>query len=238
MGLRSKTVSVAGALAGLALFSQAPEFTQQYRQRIGGAVDELKVVVADFDRDAAASQMTREEALGELTTSADPFARDRGRSMTRTVGRFDRLQNQQTLLEGAHPFTRPLFVLQNPDRHVLTGAWEIFEPAVPLTIAGLVYGGAGGLLFLGFTRAGIAANRRRKRRKTDRKLAEQIKREHAGKGGDGGSFAGRPAPSGQTTNQPAYDGPTVVPGEVLQRRIDQVLTGVRSARAADNDEDR
>ena len=72
MGLRSKTVSAVGALAGLALFSQAPEFAQQYRQRIGGAVDELRIVVADFDRDAATSQMTRDEALDELTGSGEP----------------------------------------------------------------------------------------------------------------------------------------------------------------------
>lgn len=232
MGLRSKSVSAVGLFAGLALFSQAPEFAQQYRQRIGGAVDELKVVVADFDRDAAASQMTRDEALGKLAASQDPFARDRGRSMTGTLNRFERLRRQQSWLEGADAFTRPLFVLRNPDRHVLTGAWEIFEPAVPLTIAGLAYGGAGGLLFLGFTRAGIAANRRRKRRKTDRKLQAQIERERAGgakaekAAGENPSALAQPS-AAQPPNAPAgrsWPGEAaVVPGEVPQRRIAKVL---------------
>jgi hypothetical protein len=34
-------------IAGL-LGSQGPEFAQQYRQRIGGALDELKRIVADL----------------------------------------------------------------------------------------------------------------------------------------------------------------------------------------------
>jgi hypothetical protein len=39
-------------IAGL-VGSQGPEFAQQYRQRIGGALDELKRIVADFDDEAA-----------------------------------------------------------------------------------------------------------------------------------------------------------------------------------------
>ena len=89
MGLRSKTVTIASAAAGLAIFSQAPEFAQQYRQRIGGAVDELKTVVVDFDKDAANSQLSRSRALNKLTSSSEQFARDRGQSMTKTIGRFE-----------------------------------------------------------------------------------------------------------------------------------------------------
>lgn len=31
------------------LFSQAPEFAQQYRQRLGGAIDELTTSIQSFD---------------------------------------------------------------------------------------------------------------------------------------------------------------------------------------------
>ena len=37
-----------GVLGGF-LASQGPEFSQQYRQRLGGAIDELNRVVARFD---------------------------------------------------------------------------------------------------------------------------------------------------------------------------------------------
>jgi hypothetical protein len=39
-------------LIGIAA-SQVPEFAQQYRQRLGGAIDELARVIGEFDSDAA-----------------------------------------------------------------------------------------------------------------------------------------------------------------------------------------
>ena len=41
-----------GLLCGLAA-TQAPEFAQQYRQRLAGAVDELSRIVNQFDAEAA-----------------------------------------------------------------------------------------------------------------------------------------------------------------------------------------
>ena len=41
-----RAIAVAGGLAGAAGLSQFPEFSQQYVQRLGGAVDELTAVVA------------------------------------------------------------------------------------------------------------------------------------------------------------------------------------------------
>ena len=57
MVLRAFLVSF-GIVSG-AGFSQFPEFSQQYLQRLGGAVDELSTVVSDFDRSAATFGMTR-----------------------------------------------------------------------------------------------------------------------------------------------------------------------------------
>ena len=50
-------VSLTGGLAA----SQAPELAQQYRQRLGGALDEITQVVADFDADAAQNGLRRDE---------------------------------------------------------------------------------------------------------------------------------------------------------------------------------
>ena len=43
-------------------FSQAPEFAQQYRQRLGGALDELTAIVQRFDQDAARAGLDRRRA--------------------------------------------------------------------------------------------------------------------------------------------------------------------------------
>ena len=55
---------VIGLLLGFVL-SQTPEFAQQYRQRLGGAVDELQRIVLQFDDDVrAAPAMTGRRRCG------------------------------------------------------------------------------------------------------------------------------------------------------------------------------
>jgi len=49
-------------LTGL-IGSQGPEFGQQYRQRLGGALDELNRIVSEFDEEARGQDLTRAEAL-------------------------------------------------------------------------------------------------------------------------------------------------------------------------------
>ena len=74
-----------GLVGGLALgvaLSQFPEYAQQYTQRLGGAVDELRVITSDFDRAAAQSGLTREQALARYQQSPDQFLTGRGRAMT------------------------------------------------------------------------------------------------------------------------------------------------------------
>lgn len=172
MGLRSKSLTITAAAAGLAALSQAPEYAQQYRQRIGGAIDELRTVVADFDNDAAASGLSRDRALDQMLRSSERFPRDRGESMIRTVTRFETLSAQKLAMDNAHPITRPLFVLRNPDAQVMQGAWEDFTPAVPLTSSGAVYGGIGALIAVILARLGIGTTRVAGRRRADRRLAK------------------------------------------------------------------
>lgn len=143
--VRSAVVLVLVAL-GVAVASQAPEFAQQYRQRLGGAVDELARVVAAFDADAARNGLARREALETYARVPDAFLNDRGRTMSAHIARLNRLTTQRTHLDAAPPLLRPGLVLRTPDRDLIRATLASFEPAVPLTQAGAVYGGAGGTL--------------------------------------------------------------------------------------------
>ncbi|MEZ5870704.1 MAG: DUF2937 family protein [Nitratireductor sp.] len=153
------------SLTGLAVFSQAPEFAQQYRQRLGGAVEELRVVVADFDADASRSSMTREEALSEMKSDDAPFVRDRGTSMGEVIDRFGSLERQLGQIDRTPSLARPLVVMQSPDRRIVSDAWQVFEPAVPLTIGGGVWGGAG--FVLGFLTIWLTRKASRRLRRND-----------------------------------------------------------------------
>lgn len=146
MALVRRAIIVVVAAAGGATGSQLPEYSQQYRQRLGGALDEMRQVVADFDADAQASGLSRDEALATYGQSIEPFLRDRGLTMTQLIQRHDNLLRQWTALEQARPLERPLVVLRYPDERVARGAMRDYEPAAPLTAAGLVWAGLGVLL--------------------------------------------------------------------------------------------
>lgn len=155
------------AAAGGLAAAQAPEFAQQYRQRLGGALDEVRQVVADFDADARRNDLTRETALQSFRASDQAFLRDRGNSISRVIAREERLQEQQARLESAPPLMRPVVVLSAPDRQVVAGAWRTYEPALPVTPAGLAWAALGFLLFGGavsLARQVTAITRRRRRR--------------------------------------------------------------------------
>ena len=192
MGVTSKTITLAFAGAGLALFSQAPEFTQQYRQRLGGAVEELKAVVDDFDRDASRSSLKREQALDEMLKSPTPFSRDRGRSMSGTLARFENLSQQLQGMDRADSVVRPLLVLRAPDIQVVQGAWRSFNPAVPLNTPGLVYGGIGALILAFLARMGIGSARAVRRRRATMvqgtgKIGDTVAASQAATSGAGGA---------------------------------------------------
>ena len=61
-----RILALAGGIAGAVALSQFPEFSQQYVQRLSGAVDELRAVTFAFDTAAKVGGLSREEALGAI----------------------------------------------------------------------------------------------------------------------------------------------------------------------------
>lgn len=136
--------------------SQAPEFAQQYAQRLGGAVDELRAIVQNFDQDAAREGLTREAGLQRLEGSTDGFVMRRGRSLRGTVERYERLQAQQAAMTTPDAVSRVVALAKGYDAGIARRAMDDFRPAVPVTLEGLFFGLAG---FLGgaLAGAGLAA---------------------------------------------------------------------------------
>lgn len=146
-----RALTLAGGITGAAGLSQFPEFSQQYAQRLGGAVDELSRVVADFDADAAKHGLSRAAALEDLAQGG-AMGVARAETIARTIERHDRLSADLEALEGAGPFTRAYLAARMTDRDVAQRAMENFKPAVPATLEGAVFAGVGfltGLFVLG-----------------------------------------------------------------------------------------
>jgi len=132
------TLALIGALGG----SQAPEFSQQYTQRVGGAADELQSVVDRFESDAARSGLTRDEAVSEME-GANGFAGGQGRRMRETIDRYERLSDLYARLQAAGPFERTWIVMRDPDPRILERTLADYRPAVPTTVDGAAHAASG-----------------------------------------------------------------------------------------------
>jgi hypothetical protein len=145
--------------------SQAPEYTQQYSQRLAGAVDELSAIIGQFDADAAEFGLTRQEGLERYGASTDAFLAERGTSMQAIVDRHARLSEQLAELRGAPPTERLFELARYFDTDVGAATLEDFRPAL-LTIEGLghaLVGLAGGfVVFWLATGLAVAPFRRRR----------------------------------------------------------------------------
>ena len=139
----ARTLALIFGLAFAGTASQAPEFAQQYRQRLGGAIDELARIVAAFEADARDFGITRSEALARLTGNADPLVARRGTRMADTISRLESLQEQRAAMGGAGPFARMAIIVRDADTPLAEATARDYEPAVPLTTEGLVSAGAG-----------------------------------------------------------------------------------------------
>ena len=145
------------AVAGVA-FAQLPAFIQQYLQRLGGHVDEAQL------------------SLVQITTNASVRTLDAPARQVLTVSleqRVSALESGEQAISGASASVRPFIFMRELDTDIAMATLRAFEPAVPLSSAGLIYGlagiGAGWLLYeLLKVSAGLVVRRRRTRPVGDR----------------------------------------------------------------------
>lgn len=152
-----------GLLLGFA-FSQVPEFMQQYRQRLGGAIDELGRVVAQFDAETRAQSLSRDAGIARLRGNADPLAQARGVDIEAAIERRHRLEAQQSDFESAGPVSRFWVFAERLDPDLAGRTYAIFQPAVPVSSSGFAAGACG--LVLGYGGTSMMASPFRRRRRT------------------------------------------------------------------------
>jgi len=140
-----RRLAVAIGLLFTLLGMQAPEFAQQYRQRLAGRIDELTRVVADFDADATRHALSPEAAIEQLKANPDPLARDRGDAAQADKARLLRLQAGLAALKDPARGLRLWVFAESFDPEVASRALADFEPAAPVTVEAFVVGGIVGL---------------------------------------------------------------------------------------------
>ena len=120
-------------VAGAVLFSQAPEFMQQYLQRLGGHLAEARRQLAQFEDVARQAGRTLQELVAQYATNADPTVVGMGRLMGDIETRVSALSVSEAALRDASVWGRPFVFLRHLDSEIASGTAGVFKPAVPTT---------------------------------------------------------------------------------------------------------
>jgi len=99
---------------------------------LGGSIDELRIIVQNFDQDAARSKLDRTQALGLMEKNAEPFIRDQAGRMKENTARLNRLQEQQVALKIGGSLNRILIVAFNSDPQLYQRTQEDFQASLRL----------------------------------------------------------------------------------------------------------
>lgn len=138
-----RIINIAGGVAFGIVLSQVPEFSQQYHQRLGGAVDELRAVTQEFNTAAEKAGLNQEQALQSFDTSQDMFLTQRGTDMQATFKRYERLKTHLAGIENTGPFEQIVPMIKYIDPQLAQNTYQNYKVAVPITAAGFIYAGAG-----------------------------------------------------------------------------------------------
>ena len=152
-GLLDRVLCVCGAV----IFSQLPEFMQQYLQRLEGHLDEARLQVDRFKEAAAQSGMTLDQLVAGAAQNSDPAMGRLGGVIRTTLARLDDLSVADAALRQASVWSRPFVFLRHADWGIAKATWAIYRPAVPTTPEGFMYAGLGMVLVLALYHLGIKA---------------------------------------------------------------------------------
>jgi hypothetical protein len=133
---------------GAVIFSQAPEFMQQYLQRLGGHLDEARLTLSHFKDAAAQAGMTLNQLIASAGQNPDPSMRNIGGVVQGAATRVDQLAAADAALRGASAWSRPFVFLAHIDWGITRATWAIYRPAVPTTPEGFVYAAMGMIIAL------------------------------------------------------------------------------------------
>lgn len=139
-------VHILFALICAAALSQFPAYFDQYKQRLGGALDETEAQLQALDERAAAQDMARYDYIRHFQDNPDDVVRKEGDAMLALIARQQWLRDAKARLDGASDFMILIETAFHLDPKIAENAMKDFVPALPLSIAGAFHAFIGFLL--------------------------------------------------------------------------------------------
>jgi hypothetical protein len=129
---------------GALLFSQAPEFMQQYLQRLGGRLDEAHRHFEDVRSVALQAGITVDLHAQTLDSGSQGLAN----LLRLSSERVEYLKIAELSLRNASVITRPFVFFRYLDLDTARGVLNVYKPAIPTTFEGLTYALVGMIFML------------------------------------------------------------------------------------------
>ena len=133
--LLDRALCVLGAVS----LSQAPEVFQQYLQRLGGNLDEARLVLARYESVARESGITLAQLVEATRAQASAPVAKLGGLIIEAQNRVEALASAELSLRLASVWTRPFVFFSHYDYGIVRGTWAAYKPAVPVTTEGAIY---------------------------------------------------------------------------------------------------
>jgi hypothetical protein len=116
-----------------------PSFIAQYRQRLGGRLDQVRADLSLFQEIANRYHGGSLEKLIEAhLASADRTFHDEGIAIKTMVETAQRLEQAVSALN-ADLVHQLLYLLRHGEAQIARPTWDVFQPAFPLTIESVVF---------------------------------------------------------------------------------------------------
>lgn len=135
--------TLAFGLLGAAILSQAPEFAQQYLQRLAGAADELTAQVEALDTRAANQNLNRYDYIRRFLANQDSAIQAEGQALSDLLARERDVRIALEAIRTAPIFLFPWTAMTHMDP---VTAWRTagdYKPAMPLTATGALHAAVG-----------------------------------------------------------------------------------------------
>ena len=136
------------AVIGAIIFFQIPTFIIQYKQRLGGHVDELARLTAQYKSTAANYGKTVEEYIGLLLNSGIDEIKSTGELMTGHMNRFNELSQALHNLSEASGITKLFVFFKSIDLDIFRGTYKDFVPGISFNLESIVYCIVGIIFFM------------------------------------------------------------------------------------------
>lgn len=140
-GLLDRIVLVGGAIAG----GTTPSFVAQYRQRVGGRLDQVLQDLAPFQAIADRYHGGSLEALVQHhLASTDPTFHAEGAAIQAMMDSAVRLREAYQALQGSLA-EQLAYLAANADPEIVRATWEVYDPSFVVSLESLLAAGVIGV---------------------------------------------------------------------------------------------